>query len=77
LPELGSVDETLDIETNARIDVTTRPLSRWRGNTKVSLEVNHLDINTLHVDGNFHYEEETANRSEQGISQFYRVTTTI
>lgn len=77
LPELRSVDETLDIETNARIDVTTRPLSRWRGNTKVSLEVNHLDINTLHVDGNFHYEEETANRSEQGISQFYRVTTTI
>lgn len=76
LPELRSVDETLVVETNARIDVTTR-LSRWRGNAKVSFDVNHFDINTLHVDRNLFYEEQTANRREHGISQFYRVTTTI
>lgn len=76
LPELRSVDETLVIETNARIDVTTR-LSRWRANAKVSFDVNQFDINTLHVDSKFHCEERTANRREHGISQFYRVTTTI
>ena len=77
LPVLRSVDETLVIaETNARTDLTTR-LSRWRGSAKVSFDVNHFDINTLHVDSNLHYEEQTANRREHGISQFYRVTTTI
>lgn len=75
-PEPPSIDDTLVNETNARIDVTTR-LSRWRGNAKVSFDVNHFDINTLHVDSNFHFEEQTANRKEHGISEFYRVTTTI
>lgn len=75
-PEPPSIDDTLVNETNARIDVTTR-LSRWRGNAKVSFDANHFDINTLHVDSNFHFEEQTANRKEHGISEFYRVTTTI
>lgn len=75
-PEPPSIDDTLVNETNARIDVTTR-LSQWRGNAKVSFDVNHFDINTLHVDSNFHFEEQTANRKEHGISEFYRVTTTI
>lgn len=75
-PAPPSIDDTLVIETNARIDVTTR-LSQWRGNAKVSFDVNHFDINTLHVDSNFHFEEQTANRKEHGISEFYRVTTTI
>ena len=74
--ELRSVDETLVIKTNAKIDVTAR-LSRWRGNAKVSFDVNHFDINTLHVDSNFHYEEQTTNRRKHAISQFYRVTTII
>lgn len=57
-PEPPSIDDTLVNETNARIDVTTR-LSRWRGNAKVSFDANHFDINTLHVDSNFHFEEQT------------------
>ena len=76
LSGLRSVDETLVIETNAKIDVTTR-LSRRRANAKVSFDVNNFDINTLHVDSNFHHDERTTNRREHGISQFYRVTTTI
>lgn len=57
-PEPPSIDDTLVNETNARIDVTTR-LSRWRGNANESFDVNHFDINTLHVDSNFHFEEQT------------------
>lgn len=73
LPELRSVADTLVIEANANIDVTTR-LGRWKGTAKVSFDV---DVNTLHVDSNLYYEEQTSSRREHGISHCYRVTTTI
>lgn len=65
LPEFA---DTFVIEANTNIDVTTR-LGRWQGIAKVSVDV---DVNTLHV-----YKEQATNRREHGISQFYRVTTTI
>lgn len=76
LPELRSVADACIIETNAKIDVTSR-VRRWNSNAKVSFDVNHM--NTLHVDNNLYYEarEQTENSKEHGISQFYRVTTAI